>query len=216
MITRRQMLGGIGAVAAAAGAITLFGAKSNSQVTEKVAIAGATHGPEYFPNVMLTNHLGQQVKFYDDLMKGKFVVINMMYAQCSEGVCPISTYNMKRVQEALGDRVGRDIHMYSITLAADFDTPQVLNKYAKDHKTGAGWQFLTGKFADIEIIRRKLGFYDMDPLVDANRSQHAGMVRIGSDAYNHWLMAPALGSHENILQVIQHADRTPMKASVRA
>jgi protein SCO1 len=139
-------------------------------------------------------------------------VINMMYAQCSEGVCPISTMNMKRVQKELGSRVGRDIHMYSITLAPDFDTPEVLKKYAEDHKTGPGWQFLTGKFSDIEIIRRKLGFYDMDPIVDANRSQHAGMVRIGSDAYDRWLMAPALGSHENILQVIRHADRAPIKA----
>lgn len=216
MITRRQMLSGIGAVAAAAGAITLLGIKPTSQSPKKITRAGATHGTEYFPNLELTNHLGQKVKFYDDLMKDKFVVINMMYAQCSEGVCPISTYNMKRVHEALGDRVGRDIHMYSITLAPEFDTPQVLNKYAQDHKTGAGWQFLTGSAADIEIVRRKLGFYDMDPLVDANRSQHAGMVRIGSDAYDRWMMAPALGNYENILQVIQHADRTPMKASVSA
>ncbi len=210
MITRRQMLGGMGAVAAASTAIGWIGMKPTSQ--SKVMVAGAAHGSDYFSNIELTNHLGQRVKFYDDLIKDKFVVINMMYAQCSEGICPISTMNLKRVQKELGDRVGRDIHMYSITLAADFDTPEVLKKYAEDHKTGAGWQFLTGKFSDIEIIRRKLGFYDMDPAVDANRSQHAGMVRIGSDAYDRWLMAPALGSHENILQVIRHADRAPIKA----
>jgi protein SCO1/2 len=188
----------------------MFGVKAAPKTN--VIVAGATHGPGYFPNVELTNHLGQKLKFYDDLMKDKFVVINMMYAQCSEGVCPISTYNMKRVHKALGERVGRDIHMYSITLAADFDTPKVLKKYADDNKTGAGWQFLTGNYADIEIIRRKLGFYDMDPIVDANRSQHAGVVRIGYDKYDRWMMAPALGNHENILQVIRHADRTPMKA----
>ncbi len=210
MITRRQMLGGIGAVVAASTAATILRVKPTPQ--SNVMVAGATHGSGYFPNIELTNHLGQQLKFYDDLIKDKFVVINMMYAQCSEGICPISTYNLKRVHEALGDRVGRDIHMYSITLAADFDTPQVLSKYAEDHNTGAGWQFLTGKFSDIEIIRKKLGFYDMDPAVDANRSQHAGMVRIGNDAYNRWMMAPALGSHENILQVIRHADMTSIKA----
>jgi protein SCO1/2 len=204
------MIGGIGAVVAASAAATMLRVKPTTQ--SNVMVAGATHGSGYFPNIELTNHLGQQVKFYDDLIKDKFVVINMMYAQCSEGVCPISTYNLKRVQKELGDRVGRDIHMYSITLASDFDTPEVLRKYAEDNKTGAGWQFLTGKFSDIEIIRRKLGFYDMDPAVDANRSQHAGMVRIGNDTYNRWMMAPALGSHENILQVIRHADMTSIKA----
>jgi protein SCO1/2 len=208
------MLGGIGAAVAASTAAAILGVKPTTP--SNLMVAGATHGPGYFPNIELTNHLGQKVKFYDDLMKDKFVVINMMYAQCSEGVCPISTHNLKRVHEILGDRVGRDIHMYSITLAADFDTPKVLKKYVDDNKTGAGWQFLTGNYADIEIIRRKLGFYDMDPIVDANRSEHAGVVRIGYDKYDRWMMAPALGSHENILQVIHHADRTPMKAAVKA
>ncbi len=210
MITRRQMLSGLGTVAAASAAISVFGMKPNSP--DNTSIAGATHGPSHFPNAVLTNHLGKQMKFYDDLMKDKFVVINMMYAQCSEGICPISTLNMKRVQMALGDRIGQDIHMYSITLAPDFDTPKVLKKYAQDHKTGPGWQFLTGKFSDIENIRKSLGFYDLDPAVDANRSQHAGMVRIGSDAYDRWMMAPTLGSHESILQVIQHAYRPIVKA----
>jgi protein SCO1 len=205
MLTRRQMLGGLG-VAAATAAAGIFSANSNT--SQNINFAVPTHGSAYFPNVELTNHLGQQVKFYDDLIKDKFVVINMMYAQCSEGVCPVTTANMRRVQLALGNRVGRDIHMYSITLLPDFDTPKVLNQYAKDHHIGTGWQFLTGKSADIELIRRKLGFYDLDPVVDADRTQHAGLVRIGNDAYNNWMMAPALGSHESILQVIRHADKT--------
>ena len=203
MITRRQMLGGLGVVAASAGAF-IFGEKP--QINQNATTAGPTHGTSYFPNSLLTNHLGQQLRFYDDLIKNKFVVINMMYAQCSEGVCPITTANMRAVQMALGERIGRDIHMYSITLVPDFDTPKVLKKYAQDHNVGPGWQFLTGSYADIEVIRRKLGFYDIDPIADANRSQHAGVVRIGHDAYNRWMMAPALGNPESILQVIRHAD----------
>ena len=210
MITRRQMLGGIGTVAAASVAISILGVKPLA--SRQAENTSKTHGADYFTNVVLTNQNGSQVKFYDDLIKNKFVVINMMYAQCSEGICPISTYNMRQVQKALGDRVGRDIHMYSITLLPDFDTPQVLKKYAADNKAGFGWQFLTGKFSDIEIVRRKLGFYDQDPVVDADRTQHAGVVRIGNDAYGNWMMAPALGSHESILQVIKHADRTLMHA----
>ena len=210
MITRRQMLGGIGTVAAASVAISMLGVKPLA--ARNAEYTGKTHGADYFTNVVLTNQNGDQVKFYDDLIKNKFVVINMMYAQCSEGVCPISTYNMRQVQKALGDRVGRDIHMYSITLLPDFDTPQVLKKYAVDNKVGLGWQFLTGKFSDIEMVRRKLGIYDLDPVVDADRTQHAGIVRIGNDAYDNWMMASALGSHESILQVIKHADRTLIRA----
>lgn len=203
------MLGGVGAVAAASAVMSIVGA--NPLASRKAKYTSKTHGVEYFTNVELTNHNGEKVKFYDDLIKNKFVVINMMYAQCSEGICPISTHNMRQVQKALGDRVGRDIHMYSITLLPDFDTPQVLKKYATDNKVGPGWQFLTGKFADIEIVRRKLGFYDIDPKVDADRTQHAGVVRIGNDAYDNWMMAPTIGSHESILQVIRHADKSHIK-----
>ncbi len=205
MITRREMLVGIGAAAAATAALSML--DTQPQATRYAVHTGKTHGANYFPNVLLTNQDGEQVEFYNDLIKNKFVVINMMYAQCSEGVCPITTYNMRQVQTALGERVGRDIHMYSITLLPDFDTPRVLKKYALDNKVGPGWQFLTGKSADIEIIRKKLGFYDLDPKVDADITQHAGVVRIGHDAYDKWMMAPALGSHKTILQKIHHADR---------
>ena len=210
MITRRQMLSGLGTVAAASVAISMLGSKPLAR--RHAEYTSKTHGADYFTNVELINQNGEHVKFYDDLIKNKFVVINMMYAQCSEGICPISTYNMRQVQKALGDCVGRDIHMYSITLLPDFDTPQVLKKYAVDNKVGLGWQFLTGKFSDIEIVRRKLGIYDLDPVVDADRTQHAGIVRIGNDAYDNWMMASALGSHESILQVIKHADRTLIRA----
>ena len=206
MVTRRQVLGGIGAVAA----LGMIAVKPATPVT--TTEAGPTHGAGYFPNSLLTTHEGKQVRFYDDLIKDKFVVINMMYAQCSEGICPITTMNMRRVQKALGDRVGQDIHMYSITLLPHFDTPEVLNEYAKIHEVGPGWQFLTGAYEDIEAIRMKLGFYDQDPAIDADRTQHAGVVRIGHDAYDRWMMAPALGNVEPILQVIRHADRATTKA----
>lgn len=204
MVTRRQVLGGIGGISAAA-ALGMFAVKPLEP--PRMTTAEATHGPGYFPNSIVTTHEGKRLRFYDDLIKNKFVVINMMYAQCSEGVCPVSTMNMRRVQKALGDRVGRDIHMYSITLLPFFDTPEVLNKYARDHDAGPGWQFITGKESDIEVIRRKLGFYDLDPKIDADKTQHAGIIRIGHDAYDRWLMAPALGNVQPILHVIRHADR---------
>ena len=82
---------------------------ANPKDTNNVAHMGSTHGADFFTNVVLTNQNGQHVKFYDDLIIIKFVVINMMYAQCSEAICPISTYNLRQVQKALDDRVGRDI-----------------------------------------------------------------------------------------------------------
>src|SRR5262249_35699336 len=92
----------------------------------------------YFPNVALTTHEGRKVRFYDDLIKDKIVTINFMYADC-EGVCPGITANLVKVQRALGERVGRDIFMYSFTLKPEHDSPDVLKEYAEMHRAKPGW-----------------------------------------------------------------------------
>src|SRR5437867_11953774 len=75
----------------------------------------------YFPNVPLTTHEGKTVRFYDDLMCGdKIVVVNLMYTQCKGG-CICTTDNLVKVQQALGDRAGRDIFLYSISLDPESD-----------------------------------------------------------------------------------------------
>ena len=88
MITRRQMLGGIGTVAAASVAISMLGVKPLA--ARNAEYTGKTHGADYFTNVVLTNQNGDQVKFYDDLIKNKFVVINMMYASVAKVSAPLA------------------------------------------------------------------------------------------------------------------------------
>lgn len=140
---------------------------------------------EYFPNVVLRTHENEAVRFYDDLLKDKVVAINFMYATC-EGICPSVTSNLVQVQQILGNRVGRDIFMYSVTLKPEQDTPEVLEQYARMHQIGPGWFFLTGTPADIELIRRKLGAVNLDPLVDADTSSHIGLIRYGNEALERW------------------------------
>jgi protein SCO1/2 len=103
----------------------------------------------YFPNFLLRTHEGKEVRFYDDLIHGKHVIINMMYADC-EGLCPPATANLVKVQELLKDRIGKDIFMYSITLRPEKDSPKALNDYAKMHGSKPGWTYLTGRPADID------------------------------------------------------------------
>ncbi|AOF85202.1 SCO1/SenC family protein [Hydrogenophaga sp. RAC07] len=197
MNTRRHLLAGLGVAALGAlGTRTAFAAPSAAKPTAAQRI----------PNVALRTHTGATVKFYDDLVRGKIVVINMMYADC-EGLCPPMTNNLVRVQQLLGKRVGKDIFMYSITLRPEQDTPEDLADYAEMHGVEPGWTFLTGAPQDIERLRYALGFYDPDPNVDKQAARHVGMVRIGNDAFNRWSMAPALALPEQIVSSILHVDR---------
>lgn len=164
--------------------------------------SGAGRRTDYFSNAIFQTHEGKKVRFYDDLIRGKLVVFNMMLEICSDGICPNMTANLVRVQEALGKRVGKDIFMYSITLLPEHDTPKTLNAYAKAFGVKPGWTFLTGTSKDTEIIRRRLGFYDLDEKKDADKSTHTGMLRIGNDAYDRWCMMPALSTPKMIKDAI--------------
>lgn len=158
-----------------------------------------------FPNVALYTHEGETVKFYDDLIRDKVVAINMMYTQCS-GICPRATANLLEVQSMLGERAGRDVFMYSITLQPELDNPGLLKQYAERYGIKSGWKLLTGAPEDIELIRYRLGFYDIEEDVDNVKENHTGMVRVGYDARKRWSMAPTLADPTQIMATINHLD----------
>lgn len=125
-------------------------------VVSAASASAAAWGETYFPNVPLVTQDGKAVRFYDDLIKDKIVLVNFIYASCKE-VCPLVTARMAQVQKALGDRVGRDIFLYSITLDPVHDQPEILKAHANAFHAGPGWLFLTGKPEDINLVRYKLG-----------------------------------------------------------
>jgi protein SCO1/2 len=148
-------------------------------------------GPEWFTNVEVRTHDGRVLRFYDDVMKGKILLINFFYTGC-DAICPLMTENLARVQDLLGARVGKDIFMVSISLQPEHDTPEVLAAYARSYSVGPGWLLLTGRKDDIELLRHRLGFVDSDPAEDADLEQHIGAVRIANEPKHRWTMSPAL------------------------
>ena len=164
-------------------------------LTASAPALAAKPGPRagYFPNTIVQTHDGKKLRFYDDVVRGKVVVFNMMYSVCT-GICPGNTANLLQVQQALGDRLGKDIFMVSMTLQPAFDTPKALNDYAKSYGIKPGWTFLTGDPKEMDVIRRKLGFFNDDPRIDSDLANHTGMVRIGNETLDRWFMMPALSS----------------------
>jgi len=154
------------------------------------AAANPPHwGADYFPNVTLTTQDKKQVKFYDDLLKGKKVAIYLMYTTCKYG-CPLETARLAQVQKYLGDRVGKEIFFYSITIDPKHDTPEVLKQYAEKYHAGPGWTFLTGKESDIELISKKLGLYS--PPDPNNLDGHTPVLMIGNVPGGQWMSNSAL------------------------
>src|SRR5258708_7339886 len=166
-----------------------------------------------FPDVVLRTADNQKVRFYEDLIKDKIVTINFFYAKC-DGVCPGITANLVKVQKLLGERVGREIFMYSISLKPDEDKPAVLKEYADMYEVKPGWQFLTGHPEDIELVRRGIGFTNPDPKLDKDKSQHIGNIRYGNEPLMLWAACPGLAHAEWIAESIGWVDRSRVQDPV--
>lgn len=189
---KRDWLKQMGAALALAPALALGLAASGPA---RAAAAGPRAG--YFPNVRVTTHEGRELRFYDDLVRGRTVLFNMMYSVCA-GICPANTANLLQVQQALGSRMGKDIFMVSMTLQPELDTPDALREYVGRYGIQPGWTFLTGPPREMQTLRRKLGFFDRNPALDSDLANHTGMVRIGNEALDRWMMMPALSPPRQI------------------
>lgn len=146
---------------------------------------GSPYGEKFFSNATLVTQDGKQVHFYDDLLKGKKVMIDFIYASCTQS-CPLQTAKLAQIQKALGAHVGRDVFIYSITLDPVHDTPAVLKAYAAKFNAGPGWLFLTGKQEDIDFIRFRLG-------ERGEKEGHGNTLRLGVIDSGQWMKLPLDG-----------------------
>jgi protein SCO1 len=151
-------------------------------------VGGAARAAD-FPNVPLVSHEGKTLRFYDDLLKGKSVVINVIYTHCGD-VCPLETAKLAQVQRLLGDVVGRDIFFYSISIDPERDTPAVLKTYAEKFGAGPGWLFLTGTREDITAVQKRIGLYSRTDAV--NPDGHLPTLMIGNEATGQWMLNSAV------------------------
>lgn len=146
------------------------------------AFAATPWGADYFPNTALTNDRGEEVRFFDDLIKDKVVLVNFIYTRCVD-TCPLETAQLVKVQSILGERLGKDVHFYSISIDPEHDTPEVLAEYRERFR--ANWSFYTGDEADIITLRRKLGLY-VEEIQDDSGNHNVNMI-IGNQSTGRWM-----------------------------
>lgn len=162
----------------------------------KAAAPAETAAARYFPDVPLVNQDGKTVRFYSDLVRGRVVVIDSIYSDCG-AACPLMAERFAKVQAALGDRVGRDVYLLSISVDPVTDTPEKLHAYARHVGAKPGWQFLTGDKANVDTVLKKLGQY-----VDA-REAHSNLVIIGNEPTGLWKKAFGLAAPDEIVRIVE-------------
>src|SRR5215510_4647153 len=160
--------------------------------------APATQSPaqKYFTDVVLINQNGERMRFYSDLLQGKVVIINSFFATC-EGSCLPMNRNLEKVQQVLGDRVGKDVHIISISVDPSVDTPASLKEYAKKLHAKPGWYFLTGDKQNVDYALNKLGQFVN------NKQDHLNITIIGNESTGLWKKAFGLAPGNELVKVVE-------------
>ena len=168
------------------------------------AQSAASNAEKYFTDVMLVNQDGEKMRFYSDLLQGKTVIINSFFATCQGSCLPI-TRNLEKVQEALGDRLGKDARIISISVDPTVDTPAELKAFGKKFHARPGWYFLTGSKENVEFVLKKIGQFVPD------KQDHYNIVIIGNERTGLWKKAFGLAKSEALIEVVESVlnDKTP-------
>jgi protein SCO1 len=156
-------------------------------------------GDGYFPNLPVVTQDGKTLRFYDDVIKGKIVVVNFMYTSCPD-ICGLTTARLSQVEEKLRDVVGSELFFVSLTVDPENDTPQKLKEFADSFHIGDGWLFLTGKPEDIRAINAKFGERS------GSLDQHRQEVVLGNDATGEWARNSALGDLDRFIMDVRAMD----------
>lgn len=160
------------------------------------ASMAASPAHNYFTDVELTDHNGKSVRFYTDVLQGKTVVIESFFSTCT-GTCPIMNSTFAKIQNAVGDRLGKDVFLVSITVDPKNDTPARLKEYAAHMKARPGWLFLTGRKENVDQALHKLG------LRVSSREEHKNLFIVGNEPKGLWKKVFGLGKADEIVSVVQ-------------
>ncbi|MEA2490471.1 MAG: hypothetical protein QOH21_2263 [Acidobacteriota bacterium] len=161
-------------------------------VSASAADGGASH---YFAKLALVDQNGRRVDLYDDFMKGHTVVINSFFASCT-GSCPVMGRTFLHLQNKLGDRIGKDVILVSISVDPEHDTPEKLKAYANRIGAKPGWYFLTGTKAEVDTALRKLGQFT------EVREGHVNIIVAGNDRTGLWKKALGVAKAEDVYTVV--------------
>jgi len=160
----------------------------------------------YFTDTVLINQNGERMRFYTDLMKDKTVIIDTFFATCQASCLPMNR-NLAQIQEELGDRLGKDVNILSISVDPGVDTPTLLKAYSKKLNAKPGWYFLTGDKESIEFILKKLGQFVDD------KNDHLNIFLIGNDRTGLWKKAFGLAKSEELMKVVESVANDPGTAA---
>ncbi|HEV8367724.1 MAG TPA: SCO family protein [Pyrinomonadaceae bacterium] len=157
---------------------------------------------KYFTDVELVDQNGQKKRLFSDLMKDHVVIVHSFISTC-KGACPVINRNLQEIQKVVGDKLGKSVHILSITVDPLEDTAPRLLEFSRKSQAKSGWYFLTGEKANVDFALKKFGLYVED------KEQHLRILILGNARTGLWKKAFGLAQTEELVKVIESVINDP-------
>ena len=138
---------------------------------------------------------GDEVLFVSDVIGDNIVVMDFVYTTCTT-ICPVLSAIFTQVQGKLGEQVGDDVVLVSMSVDPLRDTPQRLKAYSAKHRAGDSWLWLTGAKPVVDEVLVGVGAYT------TNFEDHPTMVLIGDGRTGEWKRLFGFPNPDRIVSVV--------------
>jgi len=135
---------------------------------------------------------GRKVRFRSDVVGDRIVVIDTFFTTCGL-ICPILSAIFADVQDRLGDRLGKEVVLVSLSVDPNTDIPPRLKEYAVTWEARPGWVFLTGRKTVVDRVLEGLGLYTSD------FTSHPAAFLVGDGKSGQWTKFYGFPSPEELL-----------------
>ena len=131
------------------------------------------------PDLEVVDQDGVKRRFYSDLIKNKVVILSFFYTSCPS-VCPVMSDRLGKLQTNLGERLGKDVFIITVTKDPETDTPSRLKAWSRNIHIKPGWTAITG---DVKTIGKIVRDFTGDRL---GQDMHNTVFFIGNDKTGSW------------------------------
>jgi protein SCO1/2 len=144
------------------------------------------------PDVTAVREDGKKVSFLKELDDGRPVMVNFIYASCS-AICPVLSHVFAKVQTKLGADA-KKVHMVSVSIDPENDTPAKLVEYAKKFKAGRQWNHYTGTLEASIAIQKAFDAYRGDKM------NHTPLTLIRGAPGKPWVRLDGFASPDGVIK----------------
>lgn len=147
------------------------------------------------PTLALVRQDGGKANFPAELDDGRPVMLNFMYTSCT-AICPVTTQVFSQVQDKLGADKTK-LHMVSVSIDPEYDTPARLDAFAKKYKAGTQWHFYTGTRDASIAVQKAFDAYRGDKM------NHVPVTYLRAAPGKPWVRLDGLRSPDDLVKELR-------------